>query len=237
MNNTMPKSWNEETKPHLLCPGCGHGIALKHLGRAIDQLGVARKTTVGIDIGCSLLLWNFFNMDTIQTHHGRTTSVMVGYKLAKPDRIALAYMGDGGAYAIGLQYLLHAAYRNNPITAIVINNENYAMTGGQMSPTTPTGMVTSTSPHGKDAKFGKGLHGPELIKNIASEHAYIARASVNNPNNLQQVLQQAIETQQSGNFSFVEILSICPTNWRTDAKESFANIRKAEDIYPLGEVK
>ncbi|MCX6808687.1 MAG: thiamine pyrophosphate-dependent enzyme [Candidatus Berkelbacteria bacterium] len=236
MENIAPISWKKSSKPHLFCPGCGHGIVLKQLGYAFDEMKIARDVTFGIDIGCSLLAWNFFDADTIQTHHGRTTSVMVGYKMAKPERIALAYMGDGGGYAIGLQALLHAAYRNNPVTVILVNNENYAMTGGQSSPTTPVGMVTSTSPNGKRAEFGKGLHGPELISEIAAPNAYIARVSISNPIQLKITLKKAIENQVKNKvFSFVEVLSICPTNWKTNAKESFEILREAEKLYPIKE--
>jgi 2-oxoglutarate ferredoxin oxidoreductase subunit beta len=153
MDKIIPKCWNEKTKPHLFCPGCGHGTVLKQLGYAIDDLDIKRSTTLGVDIGCSLLAWNFFDIDTTQTHHGRTTALMVGYKKVQPKKVAIAYMGDGGGYAIGLQSLLHAAYRNEPVTVIVVNNENYAMTGGQASPTTPVGMVTATSPNGKEKQF------------------------------------------------------------------------------------
>lgn len=233
----MPKSWNAKSKPHLFCPGCGHGIALKHLGYVIDDLGIRRRTTLGIDIGCSLLAWDFFNLDTVQTHHGRTTSVMVGYKMAKPKRIAIAYMGDGGGYAIGLQSLLHAAYRNDPITVILINNENYAMTGGQMAPTTPIGMITTTSPLGRDKIFGPGFRGPELIRQIADKKAYIARGTVANPIELAKFFKFAIINQTNQRaFSFVEVLSLCPTNWKTNTKESLANLKEMARIYPIGEI-
>jgi len=122
----MPKSWNIESKPHLFCPGCGHGIILKQLGFAIDSLGLQKEITMGVDIGCSLLAWDFLDVPTIQTHHGRTTPLLVGYKLVKPKRIVISYMGDGAAWGIGLQNTIHAAYRNNPVTVIVINNENFA---------------------------------------------------------------------------------------------------------------
>jgi 2-oxoglutarate ferredoxin oxidoreductase subunit beta len=238
MNRLMPKSWNEETKPHLFCPGCGHGIAFKQLGYAIDGLNIAKKTTLGIDIGCSLLAWNFLNLSTVQTHHGRTTPVMVGYKMMKPNRVAIAYTGDGGAYAIGLQSILHAAYRNDPVTVIVVNNENYAMTGGQMSPETMPGTVTSTTPLGKPENLGSGLMGPELIKNVASKNAFIARTSISNPILLQTMIKKAINTQiEKKSFSFVEILSICPTNWKTNAKTSFDILFDMEKHYPIGELK
>jgi len=238
LSKLMPKCWNQDSKPHLFCPGCGHGITLKQLGYAIDELKIEDKLTLGIDIGCSLLVWNFFKFDTIQTHHGRTTPTMVGYKIAKPNRIALAYMGDGGGYAIGLQSLLHAAFRNNPITVILVNNENYAMTGGQMAPTTENKVITSTSPNGKQIEFGPGFKGPELVKNIANKNAFITRTSVSQPEVLKSMIKKALINQiEDEAFSFIEVLSICPTNWKTNAAESFKRLSEMEKYYPLGEIK
>lgn len=237
MPYNMPKCWKKSSKPHLFCPGCGHAIALKQIGYAIDDLGIQRNTTLGIDIGCSLLVWNFFDIDTLQTHHGRTTPAMVGYKLTRPNRVAIGYVGDGGGYAIGLQSLLHAAYRNNPVTIVLINNENYAMTGGQMAPTTEVGVVTSTTPLGKPLEFGAGLHGPELVRKVASPSAFIARVSINNPESIRSTIKKAISNQMDNNaFSFVEILSICPTNWKTNAAKSFERLRAIESTYALGEI-
>lgn len=237
MQINMPKCWKKGSKPHLFCPGCGHAIALKQIGYAIDDLGLHGDTTLGIDIGCSLLVWNFFDIDTLQTHHGRTTPAMVGYKMARPKRIAMGYVGDGGGYAIGLQSLLHAAYRNNPVTIILINNENYAMTGGQMAPTTEVGNITSSTPLGKPAEFGPGLHGPELVRKVANPKAYISRVSISNPESVRTTIKKAITNQTDNNaFSFVEILSICPTNWKTDAKASFDRLRNMESFYHIGEI-
>ena len=237
MIEIMPKCWNKETKPDFFCPGCGHGIVLKHLGYAIDAMEIQSKVTLGIDIGCSLLAWNFFNFDTVQTHHGRTAPTMVGYKRSQPDRIALAYMGDGGAYAIGLQSVLHAAMRNEPITVIVVNNENYAMTGGQASPTTETGIITTTTPSGKPRDSVGGIRGPELVRMMADKNAYVARTSVANPIVMQNMIKKAIKTQsESNNFAFLEILSICPTNWRTNAKDSLHRVHEMENHYSLGEI-
>ncbi len=237
MDQIMPTSWYAKSKPHFFCGGCGHGITLKQLGYAIDDLKIQEDIVFGIDIGCSLLAWDFFACDTIQTHHGRTTPVMVGYKMTKPSKIALAYMGDGGGYAIGLQSLLHAAFRNDPITAILVNNENYAMTGGQMAPTTESGVKTTTSPNGKPIEFGPGFKGPETVRGVANKDAYVARASVSNPVVLRNTLKKAIETQaEKNNFSFVEILSVCPTNWKTSAKESLERVKDMEKYYPLGEI-
>lgn len=238
MLNVMPKSWNQKSKPHLFCPGCGHGITFKQFGLAIDALGLQKEITLGVDIGCSLLAWNFLDLPTVQTHHGRTTSLMVGYKLMKPKRIAVAYMGDGAAWGIGLQNIIHAAYRNNPITVIVINNENFAMTGGQASSTTLPGTVTPTSPIGKPIELGSGFKGPELVRNVANKNAYIARTTVANPIHLISTFKKALLTQkESNNFSLIEVLSICPTNWKTGAKASLDIAVEMEKTYPIGEVK
>ena len=237
-NFSMPKCFNERSKPSLYCPGCGQSIFLKHLGFIIDDLEIQGKTTLGIDIGCSLLAWNFFNFDIVQTHHGRSVPDAVGYKLSNKRRIVMSIMGDGGGYAIGLQSLLHAAFRNNPISVFVLNNTGYSMTGGQMAPTSIPGEITTTSPGGKDPKnSGKAFHGPELIKQISDNSAYIARASVSNPIMLQKMIKKTLENQIKNNsFSFLEVLTPCPTNWKTTASESFNFLSKMEKEFPIGEM-
>lgn len=235
--DNMPKCWKKSSKPHLLCPGCGHGTTLKQIGFGIDDLNIQKNITLGIDIGCSLLVWNFFDIDTLQTHHGRTTPAMVGYKMARPGRVAIGYVGDGGGYAIGLQSLLHAAYRNSPVSIFLVNNENYAMTGGQMAPTTEVGIITSTTPNGKPPELGPGLQGPELVRKVADQRAFISRVSVSNPDSIRTAFKKAVANQMDNNsFSFVEIMSICPTNWKTDAKQSFERLSKNQTYYHLGEL-
>ena len=180
MSDNFPKCWKKESKPHKFCPGCGQALSLKILGFVIDELDIADKTVYGCDIGCSLLTWDMFNIDTIQTHHGRVIPTMVGFKLARPEAITIAFLGDGGGYAIGAQHLVNSAMRNDKITVILINNANYAMTGGQFAPTTLVGQKTETTPAGRDEKlFGSPLHGPEMIREIANPDAYIARTTSN----------------------------------------------------------
>ncbi len=234
---SMPDCFNLASKPSLFCPGCGQSMFLKHLGSVIDQQKIIDKITLAIDIGCSLLAWNYFDFDIIQTHHGRVVPTAVGYKMAREKRIIIAIMGDGGGYAIGLQSLLHAAFRNNPITTFVMNNTEYSMTGGQMAPTTMSKELTTTSPEGKEEKlFGGAFLGPELVRQAANSDAYIARASVSNPVILETIIKKAILAQTTGNFAFVEVLTICPTNWKTDVAGSFEFLGKMEKIYPVGEI-
>lgn len=236
----MPKCWRLETKPHKFCPGCGHGLFLKALGQAIDELGIQDKTVFGCDIGCSLLAWDFFNVDSVQTHHGRTTPVMTGIKRAQPDLIVVAYMGDGGGYAIGSQHLVNAAARNEKITVLLANNTVYAMTGGQMAPTTLPEQKTETSPYGRDpGATGQPVLGPEMVAAITDENAYVARGTISNPRQLKNFCKKALENQIKGaGFSFVEALSTCPTNWRTNAGETWYMVeKKMPGYFKPGEIK
>lgn len=236
----MPKSWRVDTKPHKFCPGCGHGLVLKAMGEAIDELGIQGKVVYGCDIGCSLLSWDLFNVDTIQTHHGRTTPVITGIKRANPQVIGIAYMGDGGGYAIGSQHLVNAAARNERITVILVNNTQYGMTGGQMAPTTMPGQKTETSPYGRDPqKTGYPTQGPEMVAAITREGAYVARATVAKPKQMKDFIKRALENQiNGGGFSFVEVLSTCPTNWRTNAEDTWNFVEKEMPKYfKVGEIK
>ncbi|MBU1148776.1 2-oxoglutarate synthase, partial [Patescibacteria group bacterium] len=215
----FPKSIKAASKPHSFCPGCGHPLVLKAIAEVIDELGLQDKTVVGLDIGCSLLAWDFFDIDSTQTHHGRTGPVISGFKKVKPEAIGIVYMGDGGAYAIGAQHLVNEAMRNEPVTVIVVNNSCYAMTGGQEAATTLPDQITSTTPYGSDQNF---LDGPKMIEVITNQEAYIARGSIDNPIQLKSFIKKSIVNQQRGKgFSFVEALSVCPTNWKTDAKATF----------------
>ncbi|MFH1789566.1 MAG: thiamine pyrophosphate-dependent enzyme [bacterium] len=213
------------------CPGCGYPIALMTLGKTLENSGFLDKAVLGLDIGCSLLAINSLPINTFQTHHGRVTPTMAGFKKARPNSICLGFTGDGGAYAIGLQNLLYSAKRDEPITIIVMNNTLYAMTGGQTAPTTLAGQITSTDPKGNDQE---PLLGPEFLSQIISKKAFLARSAVNDPKGLGEFLTKAIETQQSGHFSLVEILSSCPTNWRTKGIETIDRLNALKETFKLG---
>lgn len=220
----MPESWNVETKPHKFCPGCGHGLVLRVLGELIDEYQLQERLVLGCDIGCSLLAWDFFNVDTLQTHHGRTIPVMTGIRRANPKLLCLAYMGDGGGYAIGAQHLVNAALRNEKIMTLLVNNVNYGMTGGQMAPTTLPGQKTETSPYGRNVEeTGCPAMGAEMVASIAVPGTYVARGTVADLKQLKRFMRRALENQLSGcGFSFLEALSTCPTNWHTDASQTWS---------------
>jgi len=238
--SNFPKSWKKSSKPHKFCPGCGQALALKNLGYVIDKLEIADKMVYGCDIGCSLLTWDMFDVDTIQTHHGRVLPTMVGFKLAKPSAVTLAFMGDGGGYAIGAQHLVNAVMRDDPVTIILINNANYAMTGGQMAPTTLIGQHTTTAPNGRDwQKVGMPIHGPEMLAEIATDNAYIARTISTDINDCREKIRKALQNQIDGRgISFVEIISMCPINWHTNTMESLAfSENEMVEVYPIKEFK
>lgn len=222
MEPNFPKCYKISSKPHKFCPGCGYGIILKNLGWVIDEENLVPNLVLLTDIGCNLLAWDFFDLPTAQTHHGRTVATAVGFKMAQPSKIIFCLIGDGGGYAIGLQNLIHACLRNNPVTVILVNNLNYAMTGGQPAPTTIDGQ-------------GKPFMGPELLRKTAWPQSYIARVSTEKPEMIKEYLKKALSAQKAGHFSFVEIVSACPLNWKTNAAQTIKKVRELEKIFTLGE--
>jgi len=219
------------SKEAKFCPGCGYPVVLRFLHAILKEKKLEKKTALGLDIGCSLLAWDLLPINTFQTHHGRVVPTMVGFNRAKPDLLSVALVGDGGAYAIGLQSLLWAAMRNDPVLVIVVNNTVYAMTGGQMAPTTMVEQKTDTSPVGNDQP---PVLGPELIRGL-SPKAYLARAAVNDVKQLNIYLNKAVEACQLGNFALVEVLSFCPTNWRTKGAETNERVEEMKKVFKIGE--
>lgn len=217
--------------PAKFCAGCGHPIVLMMLHKVLKDLNLEKKAVLGLDIGCSLLAWNFLPINTFQTHHGRVTPTMMGFKRANKEAVCFGYAGDGGAYAIGWQSLFHAARRDEPVTVLVVNNTVYGMTGGQTAPTTLVGQVTSTSPKGNEET---PFHGLEYLKQVVRPEAFLARTAVNDPKQMQEYLRQAIATQQAGHFSMIEFLSLCPTNWRTKGAETLKYLEGMKNVFKIG---
>jgi len=235
----LPDAQNVEVGASKFCPGCGHGMILKTLAFAIDDMQLKDKTVFGCDIGCSLLAWNYMDVDTVQTHHGRTTPVIYGVTRANPDLVGIAYMGDGGGLAIGAQHLVNAAVRNEKMLVILVNNTNYGMTGGQMAPTTMPGQVTETTPYGRDISVtGKPAKGAEMVAAIVdTERAYVTRATCGNLRGLKTTFKKALtNVTENNSFSFVEILSLCPLNWRTNNQKTWDRLKTMEDYFKVGEL-
>lgn len=233
----LPEAQDSEVGASKFCPGCGHGMVLKTLAFAIDDLNIKNKTVFGCDIGCSLLSWNYMDVDSVQTHHGRTTPVIYGVTRANPDIIGIAYMGDGGGLAIGAQHLVNASVRGERMLAVLVNNTNYGMTGGQMAPTTLPGQKTETTPYGRDVEVtGKPAKGAEMVSAIVNpEKSYVARATVSNLRNLRKTFKKALKNVEQGGFSFVEVLSVCPLNWRTNNVDTWNRLKTMEEFFEVKE--
>ncbi|GFO57011.1 MFS transporter [Geomonas sp. Red276] len=216
------------------CPGCHHGTIHRLVADAMDFHGVQQETIGVASVGCSVFLYGYFDIDVVEAPHGRASAVATGVKRARPDRFVFTYQGDGDLAAIGTAEIIHAANRGEDITVVFVNNTTYGMTGGQMAPTTLVGQKTSTSPYGRDRKKdGAPIKMAELLAQLGGV-AYSARVAVDSPKNLIQakkLMREAFGYQAQGKgFSFVEVLSACPTNWGMAPLK--ANARVAEEMIP-----
>jgi len=220
------------------CAGCGHGIIHKLLAESLEELGILEKSIVIAPVGCSVLLYNYIDVDGLEAAHGRASAVATGLKRALSDRIVISYQGDGDLLAIGTGETVHAANRGENITVIFVNNAVYGMTGGQLAPTTLEGQKTLTSPYGRDAAdIGYPIRACELLDTLEAP-LYIERSSVHNPaaiRKTKKAITKALQYQKDGlGYSFVEILSMCPTNWGVDPVEGAAWVKDAMvPWYPL----
>lgn len=199
------------------CPGCGHGTIQKLIGEAIDDLGIQDRTIFLSPVGCAVFAYYYYDTGNIQCSHGRAPAVGTGVKRTVKDAVVISYQGDGDLAGIGMTEIIHAANRGEPITVFFINNAIYGMTGGQMAPTTPLGQITQTTPFGRDfARDGRPIGMVELM-NALVPPVYIERCSVATSKGIiktRKAIRKALQAQIDGiGFSFVEILSPCPTNW------------------------
>jgi len=202
------------------CPGCGHGIAHKLIAEALTDLGLQDRAVLVSPVGCSVFAYYYFDVGNVQVAHGRAPAAATALKRAHPESIVMAYQGDGDLAAIGTAEIVHAANRGENICVFFINNSVYGMTGGQMAPTSLMGEVTTTSPWGRRASNeGLPLHVCELLGALATP-TYIERVALNDMKNImkaKRAVKKALEIQKNGGgFSFVEILSPCPTIMKMD---------------------
>lgn len=192
--------------PHVWCPGCGIGTMLGALIRAIDRIGYEKDEVVLVSgIGCSGRLPVYVDFNTLHTTHGRALTFATGVKLAKPDLKVIVIMGDGDATAIGGNHLIHAARRNIDLTAIIVNNQIYGMTGGQASPTTPHGMKSTTTVY---SNIEHAFNISDLA--VAAGASFVARGTVYHAKLLDALMEKAFLKQ---GFSVVEVMSHCHTHY------------------------
>src|ERR1700757_3948076 len=206
------------------CPGCGHGVAHKLIAEALEDLGLQDRTILVSPVGCSVFAYYYFDVGNVQVAHGRAPAAATGLKRACPDKIVIAYQGDGDLAAIGTAEIVHAANRGEKISVFFVNNAIYGMTGGQMAPTTLVGQRSTTSPWGRrPVNEGFPLHMAEMLSSLEAP-VYIERVALSDNKNImkaRRAVRKALELQRDGaGFTFVEILSPCPTIWGKDPIEA-----------------
>jgi len=224
------------------CPGCTHGVIHRMVGEVIEELGV-RESCVGVaPVGCSVLAYEYFNCDMFEASHGRAPAVATGAKRGRPNLTVFTYQGDGDLASIGMAEIVHAANRGEKFTTIFVNNASYGMTGGQMAPTTMPNQRTTTCPAGRDvSQVGYPIRVAEMLSALTTP-AYVVRVSSHSPEGTiraKEAIRKAFEYQIEGRcFTFVEVLSICPTNWGPSPRESNNWLeREMMPYYPLGVFK
>jgi len=201
--------------PHMWCPGCGHGIVLNSMLRAIEKLGMSKNDIVMVSgIGCSARISGYVDFHTLHTIHGRALAFATGVKMSRPEVNILVPMGDGDALAIGGNHFIHAARRNIDLTAIVMNNRIYGMTGGQYSPLSGYGIRATTAPY---MNIDHDFDVVELAK--AAGASFVARTTTYHVQQIVDIIQKAILHK---GFSVVEIMSQCPTYFGRKNKEGSA---------------
>lgn len=229
-------------RPLSYCPGCGHGVVHRMLMEVVEDKQIVSKT-IGISpVGCSVLAYDFLNVDMLGAAHGRAPALATAITRLWPDRYVFTYQGDGDLAAIGTAETIHACNRGENFTMIFINNGIYGMTGGQMAPTTLPGMRSSTSPYGRDTDImGHPLKITELVAQLPGTY-YVTRQSVHTPaavRKTKKALRKAFDLQEEKKgITFIEIVSNCNSGWKMTPVQS--NTWMEENMfpyYPMGDIK
>ncbi len=224
------------------CPGCGHGTAHRVIMEVLDEMNIQEDTIGVAPVGCSVLAYDFMNIDIIQAAHGRAPAVATGVKRTMPEKYVFTYQGDGDLAAIGTAETIHACNRGENITIIFINNGIYGMTGGQMAPTTLKGMRTSTSPYGRDLpSMGNPLKITELVAQLPGTY-FVARHAVHTPaavRKTKKAVRKAFEIQKENKgLTFIEIVSNCNSGWKmSPVKSNEWMVENMFPFYPMGDIK
>lgn len=226
------------------CPGCGHGTIHKLIANTIDTYRMKEETIMISPVGCGTMntATGWFDCNSVACAHGRASAAAYAIKKCYPDRLVFAYQGDGDLASIGMAETIHTANRGGNLTIIFVNNGNFGMTGGQMAPTSLIGQRTTTSQEGRNFKdHGNPIGVCELIATLEMPK-YVVRVSLHDAKHViqtQKAIEKAFRMQSEGKgFSFVEVLSPCPTNWKMSPVESMKHINDVViKTYPLGVFK
>lgn len=221
------------------CPGCIHSIVHRLIGELMEEMDLLDNTVGVCPVGCAVFMYDYMACDMIEASHGRAPAVATGVKRVIPDKFVWVYQGDGDLASIGMCETVHAAARGENISVIFINNSIYGMTGGQMAPTTLIGQKATTCPSGRTAEqAGYPIKVCELL-NTLDAPVYIERVSPIDPAGIRKTkkaIKHAFELQLAGKgYSFVEVLSNCPTQWKMSALDSLKYVEEhTSKIYPVG---
>ncbi len=241
-SNVLYKDFTrKESDTHIThyCPGCGHGVIQKMIAQAIENLGVQDRVVFLSPVGCSVFSYYYYDTGNIQCSHGRAPAVGSAFKRVHPESVVISYQGDGDLAGIGTTEIIHAANRGEAMTVFFINNATYGMTGGQMAPTTLLEEKTLTTPFGRDRRRdGSPIRMAEMIATL-EEPVLVSRCSLSTTKELlrtRKMIEKGLRNQvENLGFSFIEILSPCPTNWHLSAVESRVHIENVlEKVFPLG---
>lgn len=228
--------------PMHYCPGCGHGVVHKILMEVIDEMGIAEQTVGVAPVGCSVFAYQYMNVDMQEAAHGRASAVATGVRRVLPEKYVFSYQGDGDLAAIGTGETIHTVNRGENILMVFVNNGIYGMTGGQMAPTSLCGMITSTSPYGRDEHTaGQPLKITEMIAMLPGAY-YVARHAVHTPTavrKLKKAFKAALEAQKlKKGTCFIEVMSNCPSGWKMNPVEANEWMEKNMFPYfPPGDIK
>ena len=235
--NEYKRKDGDQSNTHY-CPGCGHGTIQKMIASAIQELGIQDRVIFLSPVGCSVFSYYYYDTGNIQCSHGRAPAVATGVKRSLKDAIVISYQGDGDLAGIGMTEIIHSANRNEQITVFFINNATYGMTGGQMAPTTLLEEKTLTTPFGRESeRDGDPLKMAEVIASLSAP-VYVQRCAVSNTKDLlntKKAIEIGLKNQvEKLGFSFIEILSPCPTNWKMNSIDSRDYIDSVmKEAYPL----
>lgn len=224
------------------CPGCSHGVVHKLIAEVIEEKNIQEQTIGVCPVGCSVLAYNFLDIDWQQAAHGRAPAVATAVSRLRPDKYVFAYQGDGDLASIGTAEIIHACNRGENIVVIFINNGIYGMTGGQMAPTTLEGMPTSTTPYGRDIKLtGHPLRITELIAQLPGTN-YVTRQAVHTPAAVRKCKKAILKAFENvGNkkgTSFIEVVSTCSSGWKlSPVKSNEWMVEHMFPFYKLGDLK
>ena len=229
-------------RPFHYCPGCNHGIIYRLVAEALEESGMGGNIVGVAPVGCSVFAYDYFNVDMLEAAHGRAPAVATGVKRAKPDTLVFTYQGDGDLASIGTAEIVHAAHRGEKICTIFVNNAIYGMTGGQMAPTTLIGQKATTCPLGRTVEqAGMPIRVAEMLSTLDG-CVYAERVCVTdiaNINKAKRAIKKAFEKQMRGEgFTFIEVLSTCPTNWGMTPLKAVDWLKENMiPYYPLGVIK